>query len=213
MRILLEENTPWLKKGETLVCFGDSLTEAPEGYVSYLQEKLEPAGIKVINAGLGGDKSPAALMRLRSDVIDLKPDAVSIFFGNNDGVIGRGCWADEPVISPEAFRDNLVWIVHLCRLYGNISKFSINTTPLRPESSQFMDFGFAYLPYARAARDAADLARTLLVPLDAVFYDGWLKNAQNAAPDGKLFTRDGLHMKPEGYKLIADSMLKVWNMR
>ena len=30
----------WLEPGETLVCFGDSITAAPEGYVGLLEKSL-----------------------------------------------------------------------------------------------------------------------------------------------------------------------------
>ena len=66
---------PWLKEGETLLCFGDSLTASKVGYVKYLTEKLGAKGIKVINGGLSGDKTPMALTRIRQDVAEKKPDA------------------------------------------------------------------------------------------------------------------------------------------
>ena len=40
---------PWLKRSETLLCFGDSLTAASNGYVSMLEEALAPQGIRVIS--------------------------------------------------------------------------------------------------------------------------------------------------------------------
>lgn len=70
---------PWLKRNETLVCVGDSLTAPKDGYVALLAKALGPLKIRVINAGLGGDKTPQTLSRLREDVIARKPDAVSIF--------------------------------------------------------------------------------------------------------------------------------------
>ena len=58
-------NGPWLHAGETLLCFGDSLTAAANGYVKFLQETLQLRGIRVINAGLGGDKTPPCCLRTR----------------------------------------------------------------------------------------------------------------------------------------------------
>ena len=68
---------PWLQSGETLVCFGDSLTSAANGYVKILQEKLQFRGIKVVNAGLAGDKTPQALTRLQP----LSPEKTSVLAG------------------------------------------------------------------------------------------------------------------------------------
>ena len=203
---------PWLRPGETLVCFGDSLTAAENGYVKFLQEALSPQGIRVINAGLGGDKTPAALTRLKSDVIDRKPSAVSIFFGHNDAVIGRGIWRDEPTVSPTTFGENLRWIIHLCRLQGGISKFSINTTMPRMEGERFWEYGDVRSPYCQAARRAADAMDALLVPLDAIFADLRERNIQRLSPEGLLYTVDGLHMNEEGYRIVADAMLCAWGM-
>ena len=136
---MLDLTQKFLEPGETLVCFGDSLTHADPGYVSILQERLPEN--KIINAGVGGDKTPTAFMRFQRDVIDLKPTAVSIFFGTNDAVIGRGVWRDEPVVSPQTFGENLKWIIHLCRLQGGIRKFSINTIPNRPEGRAYLEIG------------------------------------------------------------------------
>jgi len=203
---------PWLHEGETLVCFGDSLTAAAEGYIAFLRQALEPRGIRVVNAGLPGDKTPAALTRLKTDVIAAKPDAVSIFFGNNDALIGRGVWRDEPGISPLTFEENLKWIVHLCRLQGGIGKFSINTVAPRLEGAQFLDFGEVNLAYCRAARNAADAMNTLLVPLDSAFTLLREENRSRMSPEGLLYTRDGLHMNNEGCRIIAEFMLREWRM-
>lgn len=207
-----KEEGPWLYGGETLLCFGDSLTAAANGYVKFLQETLQLRGVRVINAGLGGDKTPQALTRLKADVIEKKPDAVSIFFGNNDAVIGRGVWRDEPVVSPRTFEENLKWIIHLCRLLGGIRKFSINTLTNRMEGRSYLDFGDIRREYCQAARRAADDMNTRLVPLDAVFADLREKNYARLSPEGLLYTRDGLHMNEEGYRIIADAMLREWNM-
>ena len=207
-----KEEGPWLHAGETLLCFGDSLTAAANGYVKILQETLQLRGVKVINAGLGGDKTPHALTRLRADVIDRKPTAVSIFFGNNDAIIGRGVWRDEPIVSPVTFEDNLKWIIHICRLQGGIEKFSINTLTPRMEGRQFLDFGDNRGAYCQAARHAADAMNARLVPLDSVFAELREKNYARMLPDGLLYTRDGLHMNDEGNRIIADAMLREWNM-
>ena len=203
---------PWLKQGETLLCFGDSLTANTKGYVSCLQNYLEPKGIRVLNAGLGGDKTPFALTRLKAEVIALKPDAVSIFFGANDAVIGRGEWRDEPVVSPLTYKENLMWIVHICRLLGGIQKFSINTLPGRMEGKAFLEFGDCRTPYCQAAREAADRMNTRLVPLDTVFQLAWEENRAKVSAEGLLHTTDGIHMTPPANELIAKTMLREWNL-
>ena len=200
---------PWLKRGETLLCFGDSLTAATSGYVSMLEAALAPQGIRVINAVLGGDKTPHALTRLCSDVIAQNPDAVSIFFGANDSVIGRGCWRDEPVVEPLTYRDNLIWMIHICRLKkSSIRKFSIAAPSGRIEGDSWHEFGDIRHDYCLMARQAADIANALFVPLDTVMDQ--VRDTMPATDNGLKLTRDGVHPTSDGYRLIADTMLKSW---
>jgi len=207
---MININAPWLKEGETLVCFGDSLTAAKDGYIKILEDRLQPLQIKVINAGLGGDKTPAALIRLQSDVIAVKPDAVSIFLGANDAAVGRGIWSDEPRVEPAAFKSNLIWIVHFCRMAG-IQKFSIATPAWQLEGEAYANSGAVMPLYCIGAREAADESKARLVPLDAAFAQEWhLRGTESKA--GLLMTRDGVHMTPEGNLLIAATMIKTWRM-
>ena len=199
---------PWLKRGETLLCFGDSLTASTIGYVSMLEEALAPQGIRVINAGVGGDKTPHALTRLVTDVIEQKPDAVSIFFGANDSVIGRGCWRDEPVVEPITYRDNLIWMIHICRLKSNIRRFSIAAPSGRIEGDAWHEFGDIRRDYCLMARQAADLANAVFVPLDTVMDQR--RDTMPATDNGLKLTRDGVHPTTDGYRLIAETMLKTW---
>jgi len=201
---------PWLESGETLVCFGDSLTSSKTGYVQMLADALAPKGIRVINAGLGGDKTPQALSRLMTDVIAQKPDAISLFFGANDAEIGRGRWRDEPVVEPVTYRDNLVWMVHLCRLNSSIRKFSIAAPSGRIEGASWNEFGDVRREYCLMARQAADLANAVFVPVDTVLDSA--RDSVRASENGLKLTTDGIHPTPEGYRLIADNMLKTWSM-
>lgn len=205
---MIDMSGPWLESGERLVCLGDSLTASKTGYVALLAEALSSRGIEVVNAGRGGDKTPTALMRLQSDVIDRAPAAVSVFLGANDAAVGRGCWADEPTVTPEAYRCNLVWIMHACRLQG-IEKFSVTPPLYRYEGDQYGAFGEVMLPYCQAARDAADAMAARFVPADVAFAEAW---SAHPGHTGLLLTTDGVHLTPQGNRLLADTQLKAWGM-
>ena len=200
---------PWLNPRETLVCFGDSITAATDGYVGILQKKLSHSDIKVINAGRGGDKTPWALTRFQQDVLGVKPDAVSIYLGANDAAVGRGTWSDEPMVPVEAYQSNLAWMIHLCRL-AEINKVSIVTPVWRYEGEAYTEFGNLLETYCLAARKAADQMQCPLVPLDTASSEAWAKHPGHV---GLLLTRDGIHMTPEGNQLIVDTMLKTWGLR
>ena len=206
--VLLEK--PFLEPGDKLVCFGDSLTARKEGYFHYLEEALAPRGIVLVNAGVSGDKTPAALTRLERDVLACSPTAVSIFFGTNDAVHGHGRWSHEPQVSWQALRDNLKWMVHLCRLRG-IKKFSINSLPGENEGAPLAEYG-SRASHIRATRLAAEEAKTLLVPLDFVFGEGAKLHLAERNDQGLYYTCDGMHHTPHTAELVAKTMLHCWKM-
>lgn len=72
--------------GQNIICFGDSITL---GYGVNLEEAYPAAlaaltGLPVINAGVDGDTSKAALLRLKADVLTRNPRLVIVEFGGND---------------------------------------------------------------------------------------------------------------------------------
>jgi len=72
--------------GTTVVCFGDSLTagvgaEPDQSYPDQLERRI---GRPVVNAGVSGDTTGSALLRLERDVLDRDPRVVLITLGGND---------------------------------------------------------------------------------------------------------------------------------
>ncbi len=201
---------PFLKEGETVLFFGDSLTAAEDGYVSYMEKYLTPMGIKVINAGMPGDKTPLALTRIFPDVIEKKPDAVCFYFGVNDTVIGLGQWRTEPIVTPEAFKVNLIWMHHLCKLNG-IQKFCFCGLPIA-EGRAGEDEGNRSTLFAVAAREAAVICNGEFVPFDVVFAAATRKHVAELDDEGLLFTKDGRHWNAKGCQLAADTIMRSWHL-
>jgi len=72
--------------GETIICFGDSLTEGVGGaegedYPTVLSRLL---ALPVVNAGRRGNTTAQALQRLANAVLDKNPRLVIILLGGND---------------------------------------------------------------------------------------------------------------------------------
>ena len=201
---MLDFSTPFLEKGETVVCLGDSLTEGSSSYVSFLQQLLPDN--TVINSGQGGDKTPHALTRFQKDVLDHNPDALFVFLGANDAAVGRGVWADEPTVSPETYRGNLVWMAHMAHLKG-IKKISI-ATPFGLEGKAYIAHGEIMKDYYLAARAAADEMGARSVALDALFYE--LRGSKPLSEC--VVTRDGTHPLAPIHEDIAKAIVKAWNM-
>lgn len=206
---MISYDEPFLKDNETLICWGDSLTSDKNSYVGFLAEKLAARNINVINAGRKGDKTPLALMRLEQTLFKKNFDALSIFLGVNDAIIGRGRWADEPFIAPQTYHDNLVWMISHIRTFLGNKKISI-VIPYSPfEADAFGEFGNCVKEYAQKARDAAALMKCRIVPLD-VKYDEF-RNAAGSRFE-KIFTVDGVHPTAELGEFTAQVMLESWNM-
>jgi acyl-CoA thioesterase-1 len=77
-----------------LVCFGDSLTaglgtDSGESYPDYLQSDLDARGYhyRVVNEGISGNTTKDGVERLDT-ILALKPSAVVVEFGGNDGLRG-----------------------------------------------------------------------------------------------------------------------------
>lgn len=85
------------KDQNAVVFFGDSITQ---GWGSMEQDF---AGFKVANRGISGDTTRGLRYRLKGDVLDLKPRAVSILIGTND--LDQGA-------EPEVVVENLRAIVN-----------------------------------------------------------------------------------------------------
>src|SRR2546425_657453 len=94
---------PWAIQGGDakvrIVALGDSITrgvrpgvKAEETFAFLLQKGLQKERIpaEVINAGIGGERTDQALMRLGSAVIDRKPQVVTIMYGTNDSYVDQG---------------------------------------------------------------------------------------------------------------------------
>ena len=72
--------------GETIICFGDSLTEgvgagSGEDYPAALSRHL---AMPVVNAGQGGDTTARALERISDTVLNKNPRLVVVLLGGND---------------------------------------------------------------------------------------------------------------------------------
>lgn len=104
-----------MKQPVKIVCLGDSVTGIyyhtggrrayPEMLEIALRQVAPEAEISVINAGISGNSTIDALKRLQKDVLDHRPDVVTVMFGLND--MAR-------VPKPD-FQANLEQIIAQCR--------------------------------------------------------------------------------------------------
>jgi acyl-CoA thioesterase I len=171
-----------------IVALGDSLTAGfgvlpDESYPALLEARLRREGYayRVVNAGVSGDTSAAALRRV-DWVLRAQPSIVIVALGANDGLRHQ---------SITAMRSNLLEIVRRLRASGATVLLAGMRVPPNygPEYSRVFAGVFP------------EVARTTNVPLAPFLLDG-------VAGDSHLNQPDGIHPTAEGQRIIAD---KLWS--
>jgi len=200
-----------------IVCLGDSITNAVRAGVTqeqsfeallenWLSERV--VTVKVINEGIGGEKTNQALARLAKDVVARKPDYVTIMYGTNDSAVNKG--ASQPRLPLETYEKNLRLIVQRLRAAG-ISPVLMTSPPLGNsfsyvEWAPYKEDGpnCMLIDYVRAVRR---VAREDSVPL----VDNFARWAETEylGTDIDTLMGDGCHPNPAGHKLVAQTMYPV----
>ncbi len=160
--------------GETIVCFGDSLTEgvgadAGEDYPSALSRQL---GFPIVNAGRRGDTTAQALERLSESVLQTNPRLVIVLLGGNDFL---------RQLPRAESKKNLAEIVQLIQQQGamvaiagiRLGLFTDEFAAIYEDTAQ--QFGALYIPQV----------------MRGILSDAKLKN-------------DPIHPNGAGYRLIAE---------
>ena len=106
----------WIEDGETMLFIGDSITDcgrrdanAPfgDGYVRMVTElataQFPERKISYVNKGIGGNTVTDLRDRWQEDVLDQRPDKLSIKIGIND--LHRHLGGGEGGVSPELFEE------------------------------------------------------------------------------------------------------------
>lgn len=165
-------------QGETVVCFGDSLTEGfgagrGEDYPSILASHL---GMRVLNAGERGDTTTAALGRLERDVLQHNPRLVIVLLGGNDFL---------RQVPLEETKKNLEEIVRRIQQQGAM----VAIAGLR--------LGLFTDEYGRIYQEIARKYRALYIP---EVLKGILSNSQ--------LKSDSIHPNGAGYRLVAERVFR-----
>ncbi|MDQ2798892.1 MAG: SGNH/GDSL hydrolase family protein [Armatimonadota bacterium] len=194
-----------IEQGQTLVCLGDSITQASDGYVSVMAAligaKYPERAIRILNAGIGGHKAPALLARLDRDVLAHRPDWVTVNVGINDVWHGLNGPGGVPLDVYEPTLDTIV--AQLQSAKARVVLVTPTVIGENPDDPANRTLG----QYVAAMQRVADMRRTLLVPTHADFLMT-LRAGQAADPNFRL-TTDGVHMNPIGNARMALSILSI----
>lgn len=195
-----------IKNGQKIGFMGDSITQAgaePQGYVTLVIRGLEANGIQVssIPAGISGHKSNQMLERLDRDVLSKKPDWMTLSCGVND------VWHGANGIPLEPYKKNITEIVEKCQAAG-VKVMILTSTMIGEDAPNSNNQKLA--TYNAFLRDLAKKKKCRLADLNADMQAAIAK----AGPDhkGNLLTSDGVHMNPEGNRMMATGVLKAFGL-
>lgn len=199
MSFLVEQNQTW-------VCLGDSITQSETGYVSVMAAlvaaKYPERNIKIINAGIGGNKAPDMLARLERDVLACRPDWVSINVGINDVWHGLG---GSGGVSVGDYARAVVTMVDHIRAAGS-AQIVLATPTIIGEGPD--EPGNRLLGgYVRAMENISQERSTLCADMHNDFLTT-LRAGQAANPKFSM-TTDGVHMNPIGDARMALTILST----
>ena len=180
-----------MEKKKTIVFYGDSLTAgygytAEHAFPSIVKDLLDAKGYKVIvvNAGVSGETSGAGLERV-DEVLDDPIDIFVLELGVNDGLRG---------LPLKKMEENLQKILDKVKAQNPHVKLIIAgmQIPVNVQNEYISQF-IKVFPGIAERNDAR------LIP----FF------LENVAGDPSLNLPDGLHPNKEGYKIIAENVMKV----
>lgn len=178
--------------GPPVLCFGDSITK--RGYPEVLADLL---GVKVVNAGIGGNTTVGGLRRIDTALLKQKPRVVVILFGTNDSRVD----APEVYVEVDRYAANLAKIIDRCE--GSGARTVLCTPPPVDEAAYFGRHvkarfdavgGLAKLKadYRAAVLQLSTVRGIPLVDLDALL-----------ANETSWRSTDGVHPTPSGCATIA----------
>lgn len=200
-----------LRKAHRIVTLGDSITQGggrPGGYVwlidQYLKVLFPDQTIEVVNAGISGHKSNDMLARFQRDVLDKKPDVVTISVGIND--VWHGFEPGHPAgygprrVPLETYRKNVEAMIQAAHGAG-VKVVLFTTTIFEDQPDSIRNLRVAW--YNDALRELAAQYGLTVADQNQAFMEAWERNRTG----GLKLTSDQVHMAPTGDELMARTAL------
>ena len=199
--------TPLVNKGETVAFMGDSITQfgaqSSGGYVHLVESGLAANGIdiKIIPAGISGNKSDQMLARLDGQVLKKKPEWMTLSCGVND------VWHGERGVPLEAYKKNITEIVNRCEKAG-VKVMILTSTQISLPVTNANNVKLAdYNAFLHA------LAKERNLPLADLNDDmAAQQEAFKAAGINRSLTVDGVHMNTYGNIMMAKGVLSAFGL-
>ncbi|MGQ4668694.1 SGNH/GDSL hydrolase family protein [Metabacillus halosaccharovorans] len=184
-----------------LVCFGDSITIRKEGLskpilTSKLASKLE--NFELINAGVAGNNTYDALLRIDNDVLKYNPDLVTVLFGTNDAAFHK-------MIDLEDYKFNLYRITQLIKPHKTI----LITPPPVDEKVQYARNNLVLKKYSQVVKQVANDSGSQYIDLF-----NKMISLENFPKILEGLSNDGLHFGEDGYDFLVNLIInKIKDMK
>ena len=224
------ERPPLLKGVHRIVCLGDSITqggEGPGGYVWLLRHYLNALygphssgtatstqnspeivqTIEVVNAGISGHKSTDMLARFQRDVLDKRPDLVTISVGVND--VWHGFYDNHPDgdgprgIPLVEYRQHVEDMIVQAEKSG-AKVVVLSTTVIHEDDNKE---NAKLKTYNAALRELAKKHHAAFVDYQKPFWALIDAYQKQAGGHELLLTVDGVHMNAIGNRVMAHTLL------
>ncbi len=203
---------------KTFLFQGDSITDANRddenldnfglgcGYAFLLAsdiEKNRKGEIKFINRGKSGDRITDIYARIKEDIINLKPDYISILIGVNDvsHELTQGCG-----VAPQKFKKIYTMLIEeIKEALPDIKIIILEPFVLKGSATNELweQFNCEVRKLAEVSKQVAEQFSLKFVPLQAEF--------DEAASDGdtRYWSVDGIHPTSAGHQIIKEELQKA----
>lgn len=207
----------YLKDGDTVVFYGDSITEQ-RLYTTFVETfvltRYPDLKVKFVHSGWGGDRVTGGGggpidERLRRDVIAYRPTVVTIMLGMNDGEYRA---FDEAIF--DRYRKGYEHIIDV--LKQALPGVRITLIEPSPYDDVTREPGFpggynsVLVRYGQFVRELAQKNGFLSVDMNAPVVAA-LRKAQELNPAvARTIIQDRIHPSAAGHLLMAECLLKAW---
>ena len=199
---------PFIQPNDRVVFLGDSIT-AQKLYTRYVEDyytAFHPEWkVSFVNAGVGGDRSSAAVNRVQKDVIEQKPTVVTICFAMNDA-------AYRPPVDPEGlktFSDGMKQLISMIRQKTGARIVLLTTTCVDAQKNQKLTgYNDTLAAFVEETKKIGKSEKLPVIDLHHPMLKQ-LEKGQKAGP-GFTLIPDAVHPNEAGHMLMALTILKAW---
>ena len=198
-----------LRKGATVVAFGDSLTSEPQSWAVILSELLTARraadGITVAISAVGGETTTHSLVRI-GEVVRQQPDWILFLTGTNDART-QGPHPTKTLVHHEETARNVAELQQ--RVSRETKARAVWITPVAVNEQQVAEhWGLARFGVRFRNEDLARVAQ-IVRDVEGAAIDVF--SALGTPPPADFLMGDGLHLTVSGQKRLAFEVIKGWS--